>query len=141
MLGPVWDQDRLDALYSGADVHPWPLSGRHKSSLLRAMGAATATLAYDVSFNREVLGDDGRFFADPDQLAACIDAAQTAPDEMIEIGQRLQQRAGSVTTGTGDLEVRGTRARLAGGESEPDDLAVVARRIDNRQSAVPGAVG
>ena len=132
MLGPVWDQDRLDALYSGAltYIHGHSVGGTNPS-LLRAMGAATATLAYDVSFNREVLGDDGRFFADPDQLAACIDAAQAAPDEMIEIGQRLQQRAeqrynwDEVTSKYEELA-----ARLAGGESQAGRFS--GRRASNR---------
>ena len=94
MLGPVWDQDRLDALYSGAltYLHGHSVGGTNPS-LLRAMGAATATLAYDVSFNREVLGADGRFWADPGALAEQIQLAEADPDGTIAAGVRLQERA------------------------------------------------
>ena len=94
MLGPVWDQDRLDALYSGAltYLHGHSVGGTNPS-LLRAMGAATATLAYDVSFNREVLGADGRFWANPNALAEQIRLAEADPDGTIAAGVRLQERA------------------------------------------------
>ncbi len=94
MLGPVWDQGRLDALYSGAltYLHGHSVGGTNPS-LLRAMGAATATIAYDVSFNREVLGDDGRFFKRPGELAKHIHEAEGNPDEMVSTGRRLQERA------------------------------------------------
>ena len=120
MLGPVWDQDRLDALYSGAltYIHGHSVGGTNPS-LLRAMGAATATIAYDVGFNREVLGDDGRFFADPAQLTTQLDRAEAESAEMIEIGKRLQRRAeqrynwDEVAAKYEDLA-----ARLAAGESQ-----------------------
>jgi glycosyltransferase involved in cell wall biosynthesis len=120
MLGPVWDQDRLDALYSGAltYIHGHSVGGTNPS-LLRAMGAATATIAYDVGFNREVLGDDGRFFADPAQLTTQLNRAEAESAEMIEIGKRLQRRAeqrynwDEVAAKYEDLA-----ARLAAGESQ-----------------------
>ncbi len=34
---------------------------------------ATATTAFDVGFNREVLGDAGRYFSTPAELAAIIE--------------------------------------------------------------------
>ncbi len=94
LLGPVWDQARLDALYGGAltYLHGHSVGGTNPS-LLRAMGAATATLAFDVSFNREVLGTDGKFWANPADLAVELTNAESQPAEAVATGQRLQQRA------------------------------------------------
>ena len=59
----VWDQELLDQLYANAFtyLHGHSVGGTNPS-LLRAIGAATATTAFDVVFNREVLGDAGRYF-------------------------------------------------------------------------------
>lgn len=94
MLGGVWDQDRLDALYAGAltYLHGHSVGGTNPS-LLRAMGAATATLAFDVVFNREVLGDDGRFWSSPSQLAELLNSAEARPEDCVAAGLRLQTRA------------------------------------------------
>lgn len=94
MLGPVWDQDQLDALYAGSlsYLHGHSVGGTNPS-LLRAMGAGTATLAYDVSFNREVLGSDGRFWANPAQLAEQLHEVEQHSGEAIAVGLRLQHRA------------------------------------------------
>jgi glycosyltransferase involved in cell wall biosynthesis len=77
LVGGVWDQRLLDQLYAGAltYLHGHSVGGTNPS-LLRAMGAGTATLAWDVSFNREVLGDSGRFFGSPAELAALLEAAE-----------------------------------------------------------------
>jgi glycosyltransferase involved in cell wall biosynthesis len=79
-LGGVWDQDLLDGLYAGAltYIHGHSVGGTNPS-LLRAMGAGTAVLAWDVNFNREVLGDTGRFFGDPPALARLIEQAEADP--------------------------------------------------------------
>jgi glycosyltransferase involved in cell wall biosynthesis len=76
-LGGVWDQELLDQLYANAltYLHGHSVGGTNPS-LLRAMGAGTATSAYDVNFNREVLGEHGRYFRDAAQLAALCDAAE-----------------------------------------------------------------
>ena len=57
LLGGVWDQDQLDQLYAHAltYVHGHSVGGTNPS-LLRAAGAGAFTLAFDVTFNREVLG-------------------------------------------------------------------------------------
>ncbi|MBW8481608.1 DUF1972 domain-containing protein [Actinomadura parmotrematis] len=94
-LGGVWDQDLLDALYAGAltYVHGHSVGGTNPS-LLRAMGAGASVLAYDVTFNREVLGEEaGRFFADAGELAAAVEAAEAAPGEAAERGQLARKRA------------------------------------------------
>src|SRR5690606_29561686 len=61
LLGGVWDQELLDQLYAGAltYLHGHSVGGTNPS-LLRAIGGGTATIAYDVGFNREVLGANGR---------------------------------------------------------------------------------
>lgn len=81
LLGSVWDQEQLDQLYGNAltYVHGHSVGGTNPS-LLRAMGAGTATSAFDVSFNREVLADFGRYFGDPDELAALCEEAEAEPD-------------------------------------------------------------
>jgi glycosyltransferase involved in cell wall biosynthesis len=94
LLGPVWDQDKLDQLYAHAltYIHGHSVGGTNPS-LLRAIGAATATSAFDVTFNREVLGADGRYFADAAALAEAIDDAEADPQETAARGVRLQRIA------------------------------------------------
>ncbi len=77
LLGGVFDQELLDQLYAHAltYVHGHSVGGTNPS-LLRAMGAGTAVLAYDVDFNRDVLGEQGRLFSDADDLAAALQAAE-----------------------------------------------------------------
>ena len=77
--------------------------GGTNPSLLRAIGAGTATTAFDVTFNREVLGADGRYFADAAALAEAIDDAEADPDETAARGVRLQRIASTNTAGTTSL--------------------------------------
>jgi len=83
LIGGMWDQRLLDQLYAGAltYVHGHSVGGTNPS-LLRAMGAGTATLGWDVSFNREVLGASGRFFGSPAELAALLEAAEADPTDV-----------------------------------------------------------
>lgn len=76
-LGPVWDQELLDRLYhhAGTYIHGHSVGGTNPS-LLRAMGAGTAVLAYDVVFAREVLGATGQFFHDEGSLAELVEAVE-----------------------------------------------------------------
>lgn len=78
LVGAVWDQDLLDQLYANCltYLHGHSVGGTNPS-LLRAMGAGSATLAFDVVFNREVLGSAGRYFTGPDGVAALLDAAES----------------------------------------------------------------
>lgn len=80
LLGGVWDVELLDQLYAGARtyVHGHSVGGTNPS-LLRAIGAGAATTAFDVVFNREVLGDAGRYFASCDELSGLIE--QTEADD------------------------------------------------------------
>jgi glycosyltransferase involved in cell wall biosynthesis len=73
LWGGVWDQDMLDQLYANAAtyLHGHSVGGTNPS-LLRAMGAQTPVIAFDVVFNREVLGEDGRYFSTPDDVASLV---------------------------------------------------------------------
>lgn len=79
--GGVWEPRVLDQLYAHAltYVHGHSVGGTNPS-LLRAMGAGAPTIAFDVCFNREVLGEGAAFFATPDELAALLRDAERSPD-------------------------------------------------------------
>lgn len=99
MLGGVWDQDALDQLYANAAsyIHGHSVGGTNPS-LLRAMGAGAPVIAYDVIFNREVVGKDGLFFGAPYELARHLDRAEADPATMRRLGDGLRERAASVYT-------------------------------------------
>jgi glycosyltransferase involved in cell wall biosynthesis len=94
MVGGIWDQGQLDQLYAHAVsyLHGHSVGGTNPS-LLRAMGAGTAVIAWDVVFNREVLGVNGAFFTDSSGLAAQVEDAELSPHRTAEIGEALQGRA------------------------------------------------
>src|SRR5690606_6433935 len=85
----VWDQDLLDQLYAGAltYIHGHSVGGTNPS-LLRAMGAGAPTSAYDVPFNREVLGEYGRYFSTPAELARLCDEAEAEPGQAAVRGRK-----------------------------------------------------
>ena len=94
MLGGVWDQDLLDALYAGSlsYYHGHSVGGTNPS-LLRAMGASAPVIAYDVVFNREVLGTTGQYFSNADQLSKLAATAEHSVATNRTIGLANQQRA------------------------------------------------
>lgn len=93
-LGGVWDQVQLDQLYASAYtyVHGHSVGGTNPS-LLRALGAGTPVIAFDVDFNREVVADSGRFFADADDVAARVEEAEKRPGRR-RLRRRPRPRAG-----------------------------------------------
>jgi glycosyltransferase involved in cell wall biosynthesis len=93
-LGGVWDQEQLNQLYAHAYsyLHGHSVGGTNPS-LLRAIGAGTAVLAYDVDFNREVVADTGRYFVSPAEVAALVDAAEADPDSVGVRGVRARELA------------------------------------------------
>jgi glycosyltransferase involved in cell wall biosynthesis len=95
-LGGVWDQVQLDQLYahSYTYLHGHSVGGTNPS-LLRAIGAGAAALAYDVDFNREVVEDSGRFFVSPADVATLVEAAEADPAEVRHRGQRARDLAGA----------------------------------------------
>ncbi len=97
LLGAVYDQDLLDALYVHACtyVHGHSVGGTNPS-LLRGMGAGAPVIAYDVGFNREVLDDEGWFFAGADDIAAQFTDAEGDPDSTRTRGAAGRERAATV---------------------------------------------
>ncbi|WP_082487342.1 DUF1972 domain-containing protein [Leifsonia sp. Root112D2] len=94
LVGSIYDQELLDQLYAHACtyLHGHSVGGTNPS-LLRAMGAATPVIAFDVIFNREVLGPDGQYFANVDAVARYVNEAESAPQMTSQNGNRLQARA------------------------------------------------
>ena len=90
-VGGVWDQDLLDQMYANALVywHGHSVGGTNPS-LLRAIGSGTATNAFDVGFNREVLGDSGRYFADPSDVARLVADAEAEDSDVAARGAHAQ---------------------------------------------------
>lgn len=94
-LGGVWDQQLLDQLYANARsyLHGHSVGGTNPS-LLRALGAGAPTDAFEVVFNREVLGSAGRYFSDPEELARLIEDSEAHPASAAERGLASRRRAG-----------------------------------------------
>lgn len=94
MLGGVFDQRLLDQLYAHAlsYLHGHSVGGTNPS-LLRAMGAGTAVLGWDVNFNREVAGTAGLYFSDAAQLARQIEEVERYHWRFVDIGELMQERA------------------------------------------------
>jgi glycosyltransferase involved in cell wall biosynthesis len=92
LLGGVWDQEQLNQLYAHAltYVHGHSVGGTNPS-LLRAAGAGAYTLAYDVSFNREVVGEQGEFWRTSSELSGLIERSESDPDRAHLGGEALQR--------------------------------------------------
>jgi glycosyltransferase involved in cell wall biosynthesis len=77
LVGPIWDQELLDQLYANAllYLHGHSVGGTNPS-LLRAVGAGAPVVAFDVCFNREVLGANNTLFSTPDGVASAVEAAE-----------------------------------------------------------------
>jgi glycosyltransferase involved in cell wall biosynthesis len=84
-LGGVWDQELLDQLYANARIywHGHSVGGTNPS-LLRALGAGTCVNAFDVNFNKEILGASGRYFGSPGEVTALLAEADWRPDGVID---------------------------------------------------------
>jgi glycosyltransferase involved in cell wall biosynthesis len=110
MIGGLWDQDLLNSLYAGSAsyLHGHSVGGTNPS-LLRAMGAGAPVIAWEVNFNREVLADTGRFFANPTDLAHAVEEIEADPLAARALGEDARKRAASeyrwddVATGYEDL--------------------------------------
>lgn len=91
-LGALFDQEQIDQLYANALTywHGHSVGGTNPS-LLRAAGAGTFTAAMDVTFNREVLGENGEFFTSPGEIAPLLLKAESDPAWVRDCGRLLQQ--------------------------------------------------
>lgn len=80
-LGGVWDAELMDQLYAHASsyLHGHSVGGTNPS-LLRAAGAGAYVIAWDVTFNREVLGDAGDYVSTPGEAATALERAENDPD-------------------------------------------------------------
>lgn len=96
LLGGVWDQELLDQLYANAlsYLHGHSVGGTNPS-LLRAIGAGTSVIAFDVSFNRDILRSDGLYFDTSKGVGDRVIEAEQNPDAMVARGTRLQDYARS----------------------------------------------
>jgi glycosyltransferase involved in cell wall biosynthesis len=94
MVGPVYDDELLDQLYahSASYLHGHSVGGTNPS-LLRAMGAGAPVLAFDVNFNREVLGETGRFWTTPADVVAAVETVEADPAAVRALGCAGQARA------------------------------------------------
>ena len=136
LLGAVYDQELLDALYHHAYtyLHGHSVGGTNPS-LLRAMGAGTAVVAYDVVFNREVLDGSGWYFEGPADVARAVDAVEADPTAVTSNAEAMRRRAAEafswddVAAAYEDLAIR-----IARGES----IHPTARRARRAQSDWPG---
>jgi glycosyltransferase involved in cell wall biosynthesis len=93
-LGGVWDQGLLDQLYANAFtyLHGHSVGGTNPS-LLRALGASAPTIAYDVNFNKEVLGGAGRYFTDTAEVRVLVEESERDIEGTIELGAQARLRA------------------------------------------------
>lgn len=92
LLGGVWDQELLNQLYAHSltYLHGHSVGGTNPS-LLRAAGAGAMVIAFDVSFNREVVAEHGEYFATPSDVASYVEAVEADPQRSSERGQALRQ--------------------------------------------------
>jgi glycosyltransferase involved in cell wall biosynthesis len=93
-LGGVWDQNQLDQLYANCFtyLHGHSVGGTNPS-LLRALGAGAAVIGFDVNFNREVVGEAGRYFRDASDVAALLEDAEDDPMTVQLDGKRSREIA------------------------------------------------
>jgi glycosyltransferase involved in cell wall biosynthesis len=93
-LGGVWDQQQLDQLYANCFtyLHGHSVGGTNPS-LLRAIGAGAAVLAFDVDFNREVAQQTGRYWSDAAEVATLLERAEADPTTVILDGKRAAELA------------------------------------------------
>src|SRR3954452_1669059 len=93
-LGGVWDQVQLDQLYAHTYtyLHGHSVGGTNPS-LLRAIGAGAAVVAYDVDFNREVAAEAGSYFRDADGVARLLGAVEGDPAGVAAAGARARELA------------------------------------------------
>ncbi len=73
-LGPLYDKNSLNEIRANAFayIHGHSVGGTNPS-LLESMGCGNFIIAFDVSFNREVLRNGGYFFSDEYELKKCME--------------------------------------------------------------------
>ncbi|MFK3835870.1 DUF1972 domain-containing protein [Microbacterium sp. NPDC087868] len=135
LLGAVYDQDLLDALYHHAStyLHGHSVGGTNPS-LLRAMGAGTAVIAFDVVFNREVLDEQGWYFRTPADVAAAVDAAESDAGAVAAASAAVRRRAADAFSWD---DVAATYEDLARRLAAGDSIHPLARRAHRAETEWP----
>lgn len=136
LLGDVRDPRTLDQLHAHAlsSLHG-PTAGA-TSALIRAMGAGTAVVAFDVEANRDAAGTAASWFTTAAELAVRLEEVERYPFRFRDIGELMQERArrghgwDAVTEGFEALAAKLARGWSIRGMSD-------GRRI-GRAIAVPG---
>jgi glycosyltransferase involved in cell wall biosynthesis len=128
-LGGVWDQTQLDQLYGNCFtyLHGHSVGGTNPS-LLRALGAGAAVLAFDVAFNREVTGEAGRYWTGAEDVARLVDAAEADPAVVADSGDRARELAAGYDWDDVAAGYEALARRLVARD-------VPARRLSGRRSA------
>lgn len=136
LLGAVYDQGLLDALYHHAStyLHGHSVGGTNPS-LLRAMGAGTAVIAFDVVFNREVLDEQGWYFRSPADIAAAVDAAESDAGAVAAASAAVRRRAADAFSWD---DVAATYEDLARRLAAGDSIHPLARRAHRAETEWPG---
>lgn len=93
-LGAVWDQQLLDALYTGATsyVHGHSVGGTNPS-LLRAMAHGAPVLAYECPYNRETTCGSAGWWATPRELSGLLSDLERNPAPFLDLAAAAQARA------------------------------------------------
>jgi glycosyltransferase involved in cell wall biosynthesis len=94
LIGPIWDQRLLDALYAGATsyLHGHTVGGTNPS-LLRAMANEVPIVAYDCPYNRETTGDSAAWFGRPADVRVLLEAIEADPEPFSSMVERAWKRA------------------------------------------------
>lgn len=94
LVGSLWDQELLDALYGHARsyLHGHSVGGTNPS-LLRAMGAGAPVSVFDCPFNREVTAGCATLFRDPSEVGEAVLAAERDGQAAAERGERGRAHA------------------------------------------------
>ncbi|WP_353712939.1 glycosyltransferase [Arthrobacter sp. K5] len=94
-LGHLSDDDRLFSLWQHAGVyfHGHSVGGTNPA-LVQAMACGAPVVARDTPYNREVLGDYGKFVGpDDEQIADAIGSLMESPSEQLRLSEGSAERA------------------------------------------------
>ena len=88
-LGPIYERERVFALRQNAFayVHGHTVGGTNPS-LLEAMASESFVIAKDVEFNREVVGELGRYFDSAEDLTRVLHDVELVDPGTIEAAGR-----------------------------------------------------
>ena len=97
-LGRIHDQKLLNSLYRNAYayIHGHEVGGTNPS-LLRAMGSGTVPIVIDVTFNKEIVGDNGIVFKKTSgSLSKLIAELEQCPQKALELGRQAFLRVDGI---------------------------------------------